>query len=257
MFKKLISNIKKGVFGAVKELISLMKKHPIVTGAVLTSAGFIMVKSGVYKKWASTLSSFAKRVSDGIKFIAGKKEMVDKSEYDAIKDTAQVTQKALLNAEKLNAECKINIDNLKKDNEYMDSSIKTLKGDNSRLQSLNTNRYEQINNLTKKNEELTKRNEELSSSMKNAFLSQFEDRTFKTNKVKDAYDSMIKKINTRVFTYKPLREFKDTSEYRELMDSIFKNKDDTMNRIEYIDKNMDKIALDWYNDKTSKIGISK
>lgn len=107
LFKKAISAIKKGVFKAIKEIIELMKRHPLITTAIVASVGFVFVKAGVYKEMATKLATIGGRVRDGVKFIIGKKEMIDKDIYDSTVDTLKNSQVALSKTQSELAACKI------------------------------------------------------------------------------------------------------------------------------------------------------
>lgn len=136
-FKKLVAAIKNGVVGAIKQLLGLMKNHPIVTGAILTTGGYIMVKSGQYDKWCKKFGSITQRIKDGINVIMGKKEFVEKGEYEAAVEASTNAKAALVNSQKLLDECKIK--NAKKD-ELLKSKDEDLLATNNKLQDTN-NRY--------------------------------------------------------------------------------------------------------------------
>ena len=106
-FKKLVAAIKNGVVGAIKQLLGLMKNHPIVTGAILATGGYIMVRSGLYDKWCKKFGSITQRIKDGIAVIMGKKEFVEKGEYEAAVEASTNAKAALVNSQKLLDECKI------------------------------------------------------------------------------------------------------------------------------------------------------
>lgn len=112
-FAKLVAAIKNGVVGAIKQLLGLMKNHPIVTGAILATGGYIMVRSGQYDKWCKKFGSITQRIKDGIAVIMGKKEFVEKGEYEAAVEASTNAKAALENSQKLLDECKI--ENAKKD----------------------------------------------------------------------------------------------------------------------------------------------
>lgn len=113
LFKKAVDAIKRGVLKAIKELVELMKKHPLMTTAVVASAGFIFVKAGAYKKMATTLATIGGRIKDAVKYIIGKKDMVDKDIYDASVATLKSSQVALNKAQADLTACKV--ENAKKD----------------------------------------------------------------------------------------------------------------------------------------------
>ena len=113
LFKKAVDAIKRGVIKAIKELVELMKKHPLMTTAVVASAGFIFVKAGAYKKMATTLATIGGRIKDAVKYLIGKKDMVDKDLYDASVATLKSTQVALNKAQADLTACKV--ENAKKD----------------------------------------------------------------------------------------------------------------------------------------------
>lgn len=106
-FKKLVAAIKNDVVGAIKQLLGLMKNHPIVTGAILATGGYIMVRSGLYDKWCKKFGSITQRIKDGIAVIMGKKEFVEKGEYEAAVEASTNAKAALVNSQKLLDECKI------------------------------------------------------------------------------------------------------------------------------------------------------
>lgn len=113
LFKKAVDAIKRGVIKAIKELVELMKKHPLMTTAVVTTAGFVFVKAGAYKKMATTLATIGGRIKDAVKYIIGKKDMVDKDIYDASVATLKSSQVALNKAQADLTACKV--ENAKKD----------------------------------------------------------------------------------------------------------------------------------------------
>lgn len=113
LFKKAVDAIKRGVIKAIKELVELMKKHPLMTTAVVASAGFIFVKAGAYKKMATTLATIGGRIKDAVKYLIGKKDMVDKNLYDATVATLKSSQVALNKAQADLTACKV--ENAKKD----------------------------------------------------------------------------------------------------------------------------------------------
>lgn len=113
LFKKAVDAIKRGVLKAIKELVELMKKHPLMTTAVVASAGFIFVKAGAYKKMATTLATIGGRIKDAVKYLIGKKDMVDKDIYDATVATLKSSQVALNKAQADLTACKV--ENAKKD----------------------------------------------------------------------------------------------------------------------------------------------
>ena len=113
LFKKAVDAIKRGVLKAIKELVELMKKHPLMTTAVVASAGFIFVKAGAYKKMATTLATIGGRIKDAVKYLIGKKDMVDKDIYDASVATLKSSQVALNKAQADLTACKV--ENAKKD----------------------------------------------------------------------------------------------------------------------------------------------
>lgn len=113
LFKKAVDAIKRGVIKAIKELVELMKKHPLMTTAVVASAGFIFVKAGAYKKMATTLATIGGRIKDAVKYLIGKKDMVDKDIYDASVATLKSSQVALNKAQADLTACKV--ENAKKD----------------------------------------------------------------------------------------------------------------------------------------------
>ena len=90
-----------------------MKKHPLMTTAVVASAGFIFVKAGAYKKMATTLATIGGRIKDAVKYLIGKKDMVDKDIYDASVATLKSSQVALNKAQADLTACKV--ENAKKD----------------------------------------------------------------------------------------------------------------------------------------------
>lgn len=118
LFKKAVASIKNGVFTAIKEIIELMKKHPLMTGAIVATGGFVLVKSGVYKGWISTLGTIGGRVRDGLKFMVGKKDMVDKDLYDAAIQTCKASQTVLSKTEADLRACQL--ENIKKDETISD-----------------------------------------------------------------------------------------------------------------------------------------
>ena len=113
LFKKAVDAIKRGVIKAIKELVELMKKHPLMTTAVVASAGFVFVKAGAYKKMATTLATIGGRIKDAVKYLIGKKDMVDKDIYDASIATLKSSQVALNKAQADLTACKV--ENAKKD----------------------------------------------------------------------------------------------------------------------------------------------
>lgn len=113
LFKKAVDAIKRGVLKAIKELVELMKKHPLMTTAVVASAGFVFVKAGAYKKMATTLATIGGRIKDAVKYLIGKKDMVDKDIYDASVATLKSSQVALNKALADLTACKV--ENAKKD----------------------------------------------------------------------------------------------------------------------------------------------
>lgn len=113
LFKKAVDAIKRGVIKAIKELVELMKKHPLMTTTVVASAGFIFVKAGAYKKMATTLATIGGRIKDAVKYLIGKKDMVDKDLYDASVATLKCSQVALNKAQADLTACKV--ENAKKD----------------------------------------------------------------------------------------------------------------------------------------------
>lgn len=113
LFKKAVDAIKRGVIKAIKELVELMKKHPLMTTAVVASAGFVFVKAGAYKKMATTLATIGGRIKDAVKYLIGKKDMVDKDIYDASVATLKSSQVALNKAQADLTACKV--ENAKKD----------------------------------------------------------------------------------------------------------------------------------------------
>ena len=106
MNKILVAAIKNGVVGAIKQLLGLMKNHPIVTGAILATGGYIMVGSGQYDKWCKKFGSITQRIKDGVAVIMGKKEFVEKGEYEAAVEASTNAKAALVNTQKLLDECK-------------------------------------------------------------------------------------------------------------------------------------------------------
>ena len=113
LFKKAVDAIKRGVIKAIKELVELMKKHPLMTTTAVASAGFIFVKAGAYKKMATTLATIGGRIKDAVKYLIGKKDMVDKDLYDASVATLKSSQVALNKAQADLTACKV--ENAKKD----------------------------------------------------------------------------------------------------------------------------------------------
>ena len=113
LFKKAVDAIKRGVIKAIKELVELMKKHPLMTTAVVASRGFIFVKAGAYKKMATTLATIGGRIKDAVKYLISKKDMVDKDLYDASVATLKSSQVALNKAQADLTACKV--ENAKKD----------------------------------------------------------------------------------------------------------------------------------------------
>ena len=113
LFKKAVDAIRSKVIKAIKELVELMKKHPLMTTAVVASAGFIFVKAGAYKKMATTLATIGGRIKDAVKYLIGKKDMVDKDIYDVSVATLKSSQVALNKAQADLTACKV--ENAKKD----------------------------------------------------------------------------------------------------------------------------------------------
>lgn len=120
LFKKAVDAIKRGVIKAIKELVELMKKHPLMTTAVVTTAGFVFVKAGAYKKMATTLATIGGRIKDAVKYIIGKKDMVDKDIYDASVATLKSSQVALNKAQADLTACKV--ESAKKDDIISDKN---------------------------------------------------------------------------------------------------------------------------------------
>ena len=141
-FKKLVSAIKNGVVGAIKQLLGLMKNHPIVTGAILATGGYIMVRSGQYDKWCKKFGSITRRIKDGVAVIMGKKEFVEKGEYEAAVEASTNAKAALVNSQKLLDKCKI--ENAKKD-ELLKSKDEELLSSNTKLNDTE-NKLQDTNN---------------------------------------------------------------------------------------------------------------
>lgn len=146
-FKKLVAAIKNGVVGAIKQLLGLMKNHPIVTGAILATGGYIMVRSGQYDKWCKKFGSITQRIKDGIAVIMGKKEFVEKGEYEAAVEASTNAKAALVNTQKLLDECKLDNHNKEVIIQIGDEEIKSLNNKinkaNDRLQNVH-NRYNKV-----------------------------------------------------------------------------------------------------------------
>lgn len=139
-FKKLVAAIKNGVVGAIKQLLGLMKNHPIVTGAILATGGYIMVRSGQYDKWCKKFGSITQRIKDGVAIIMGKKEFVEKGEYEAAVEASTNAKAALENSQKLLDECMI--ENIRK-NELLDAKDDEILAANNKLKDT-TNRYSHL-----------------------------------------------------------------------------------------------------------------
>lgn len=243
LFKKAITSIKNGILNGIQKLLELIKNHPVVTGAILTiSAGFIMVKSGVYKEWNNKLTSVMSRVKDGMVFIMGKKEMVNKEDYDTIKETAETTKKALTNAEALNSQCKIDIEKLTKSDMEKGEKIKSLQKDYSSLNKVAADKKAEVISLKANNEKLSARNEKLHNKFINTFFNQPE-----TYRLKYKYDDIIDKFNKRELTDRGFRKFMQSPDYKKLMNSIFDDKDDVMNKLNDINDNISKYYHEWLN----------
>ena len=146
-FKKLVSAIKNGVVGAIKQLLALMKNHPVVTGAILATGGYIMVRSGLYDKWCKKFGSITQRIKDGVAVIMGKKEFVEKGEYEAAVEASTNAKAALVNTQKLLDECKLDNHNKEVIIQVGDEEIKSLNNKidkaNDRLQNVH-NRYNKV-----------------------------------------------------------------------------------------------------------------
>lgn len=136
-FKKLVAAIKNGVVGAIKQLLGLMKNHPVVTGAILATGGYIMVRSGLYDKWCKKFGSITQRIKDGIAVIMGKKEFVEKGEYEDAVEASTNAKAALVNSQKLLDECKI--ENIKA-NKSLKIADEELSSTKNKLRDT-TNRY--------------------------------------------------------------------------------------------------------------------
>jgi hypothetical protein len=146
-FAKLVAAIKNGVVGAIKQLLGLMKNHPIVTGAILATGGYIMVRSGQYDKWCKKFGSITQRIKDGVAVIMGKKEFVEKGEYEAAVEASTNAKAALVNTQKLLDECKLDNHNKEVIIQVGDEEIKSLNNKidkaNDRLQNVH-NRYNKV-----------------------------------------------------------------------------------------------------------------
>lgn len=249
LFKKAITSIKNGILDGIQKLLELIKKHPVVTGAILTiSSGFIMVKSGVYKEWNNKLTSVMSRVKDGMAFIMGKKEMVNKEDYDNIKETAETTKKALTNAEALNSQCKIDIEKITKSDMEKNEKIKSLQKDYSSLNKVAADKRSEVISLKNDNEKLSAKNEELHNKFINTFFNQPE-----TYRLKYKYDDIIDKFNKRELTDRGFRKFMQSPDYKQLMNSIFDDKDDVMNKLDDINDNISKYYHEWLSKYNGSI----
>lgn len=247
-FKKLVSAIKNGVVGTIKQLLALMKNHPVVTGAILATGGYIMVRSGLYDKWCKKFGSITQRIKDGIAVIMGKKEFVEKGEYEAAVEASTNAKAALVNSQKLLDECKI--ENAKKD-ELLKSKDEELLSSNTKLNDTEnklqdtTNRYEKLTRVArdgrmdnkKLKEDISKANikydiananyRDMRSKLQNEYASQF-----------------LKKLRDRRKSLPGFKEFENENENMidEFIDSnmYMTDKKKMIDAMNHIDKEFEK-----------------
>ena len=106
-----------------------------------------MVRSGQYDKWCKKFGSITQRIKDGIAVIMGKKEFVEKGEYEAAVEASTNAKAALVNTQKLLDECKLDNHNKEVIIQIGDEEIKSLNNKidkaNDRLQNVH-NRYNKV-----------------------------------------------------------------------------------------------------------------
>lgn len=198
LFKKAVDAIKRGVIKAIKELVELMKKHPLMTTAVVASAGFIFVKADAYKKMATTLATIGGRIKDAVKYIIGKKDMVDKDIYDASVATLKSSQVALNKAQADLTACKV--ENAKKD-EIISNKDTEL--------GMQKDRMKKVSNKVSK---IVSRDRDILNKEKES-----------SKKIIDRQDSDLKDANRRIGNYQTrMTDDAEAYRYRNMVDDEYK-----------------------------------
>ena len=207
LFKKAVDAIKRGVIKAIKELVELMKKHPLMTTAVVTTAGFVFVKAGAYKKMATTLATIGGRIKDAVKYIIGKKDMVDKDIYDASVATLKSSQVALNKAQADLTACKV--ENAKKDE--IISNKDTELGKQREILKKTSNKVSKI--VSRDREILNKEKES-------------------SRKIIDRQDRDLTDANRRIGNYQTrMNDDAEAYRYRTLIDDEYKSRPKGISRI--------------------------
>lgn len=215
-FKKLVAAIKNGVVGAIKQLLGLMKTHPIVTGAILATGGYIMVRSGLYDKWCKKFGSITQRIKDGIAVIMGKKEFVEKGEYEAAVEASTNAKAALVNSQKLLDECKLENHNQNVIIQVGDEEIKSLNNRldkaNDRLQNVH-NRYNKVAKIARDSRMDNKKlKEDISTANRKYDIANAEYRDMRS-KIQNEYASQfLKGIRDRRKSLPGFKEFEKDNE---------------------------------------------